>query len=558
MTARRTILVVDDNSVNRTILCKILSTQYTVIQAENGKQALEILENKQENISAVLLDLIMPVMDGYEFLKKKQNNSLISNIPVIVTTQKEGTDEEIEVLSRGASDFLTKPYNAAIIQHRLANLIKLRETVSFVYAVERDILTGLYNKEAFYEHVGAAIRNNAAEYDLICMDIENFKLINDMYGEAEGDKLLLHIAEFLCDITNPETSFLSRLFGDVFAVIVPRQSEYQTNFIDLIRSELKNYPLSFHVVMRFGIYEIDDKSLSVRAICDRARLAIQSIKGKYGKYCAYYDDKLRKQLLLEQKISGEMKEALLGNQFHVYFQPKYSLETEEMIGAEALVRWEHPTNGFMPPDKFIPLFEKNGFITEMDIYVWEKACQMLRKWIDMGLEPIPVSVNVSRVDIYNPKLPEILCGIVQKYGLEPQSLHLEITETAYTESPQQLIQMVSDLKSREFVIEMDDFGSGYSSLNMLNEVPVDLLKLDMRFLQNNTTENRSNSIINFVIRLAEGLKLSVIAEGIETKEDFSFLQSMGCTFGQGYYFAKPLSQVDFEKLLAERMQESVT
>ncbi|MEG1799339.1 MAG: EAL domain-containing protein, partial [Synergistaceae bacterium] len=257
--------------------------------------------------------------------------------------------------------------------------------------------------------------------------------------------------------------------------------------------------------------------------------------------------------LEEQNITREMKSALEAGQFVAYYQPKYDLATEEIVGAEALVRWIHPEKGIIPPDKFIPLFERNGFITYLDCHIWEEACKEIRRWIDLGHEPIPISVNLSRVDVYNPLLCEVLGALTTKYKIDPKLLELEITESAYTESTEQLICTVKKLKSMGHTVGMDDFGSGYSSLNMLNELPIDVLKLDMRFMKdaNRTNKRSSGNILNFVVGLSKWMDIPVIAEGIETKEQGMFLRGMGCSKGQGYYYSKPMPREQFEELLGK-------
>ncbi len=276
-------------------------------------------------------------------------------------------------------------------------------------------------------------------------------------------------------------------------------------------------------------------------------MACNSVKGIYDVNYAFYDDRFMENLRAEQVIIDNMKLALTDRQFIVYYQPKYDLSIEKPAGAEALVRWIHPELGFMPPNDFIPLFERNGFITDLDIYVWDTACKDMSDWIKAGHQPIPISVNVSRADIYNPNLTTILLDLIQKYDLDPQYLHLEITETAYTENSTQLIHVVNQLKSLGFIIEMDDFGSGYSSLNMLAEISIDILKLDRGFIQNEMTNEKSKGILNFVVGLAKWLKLPIVAEGVETKEQIQSLKVLGCEYVQGYYYAKPMPKEDFEK-----------
>ena len=242
-----------------------------------------------------------------------------------------------------------------------------------------------------------------------------------------------------------------------------------------------------------------------------------------------------------------MVRALREEQFDVYFQPKYNLVTGEMAGAEALVRWYHPVKGFMSPAEFIPIFEKNGFITELDMYVWNKSCEYIAKWQRKYGKLVSLSVNVSRKDIYKQNLPEILENIVRKKGLTPEILHLEITESAYTENPEQLILIVEQLKKAGFIIEMDDFGSGYSSLNMLAELPIDILKLDMKFLQNKGEQSKNENIMSSIVALAKKINLYVIAEGVEKEKHISMLKSMKCDMVQGYYYAKPMPAEEFEK-----------
>lgn len=265
---------------------------------------------------------------------------------------------------------------------------------------------------------------------------------------------------------------------------------------------------------------------------------------------ARYDESFRERTLREQGILDGMHKGVAEKQFQVYYQPKYNLVTGEMAGAEALVRWQHPEMGFLAPMEFIPLFEKNGFITELDMYVWETACRDLRGWLDAGYPNMTMSVNVSRADIYNPNLPDILLSMVYRHGLEPRRLHLEITETAYTEDSTQLIEVVTKLKNMGFLIEMDDFGTGYSSLNMLSGLPISYLKLDKGFVQREMADGNRESILSFVFGLAGRLRLPVVAEGVETAEQAQGLKNMRCGYAQGFYYARPMPKADFERYLA--------
>ena len=551
MQLQKQILVVEDNALNREMLKIILSEQYAVLEAENGQVALDILRRQGKDISLILLDVMMPVMDGLTFLDRIKEDAELSLIPVIVMTQSEGEVDEVAALAHGATDFVPKPYRPQVILHRVASIINLRENAAMVNLFRYDQLTNLFSKEFFYQQVRQRLRENPdRQYSIICSNIENFKLYNDMFGTAAGDRLLQDIARVMQDMMG-DSGICGRFAADRFLCLQERdrEKEDRDSFGDSkleISSTVKN------LVMRWGIYEVVDRSVPVEQMCDRAQLAADSIKGQYNRYFAVYDDALRGKLLREQAITDAMETALREGQFKVYLQPKYSLHDDGLAGAEALVRWIHPEWGFMSPGEFIPLFEKNGFITQLDRYVWEEVCKLLRNWREKGYAPLPVSVNVSRADVYQDDLTETLRDLVDHYGVEPSQLHLELTESAYTENPSQILDTVAQLRQQGFIIEMDDFGSGYSSLNMLNQMKLDILKLDMKFIQSETAKPVEQGILRFIVSLARWLNLSVVAEGVETREQLERLREIGCDYVQGYFFAKPMPEEEFEALLRKQ------
>lgn len=551
MLLRKKILVVEDNELNRSLLCEILTSDYDVLEAENGQEALEVLKQYGEEISLILLDIIMPVMDGYTFMAIAKSEPLYSCIPIIVTTQNDGESDEIAALSHGATDFVAKPYRPQIILHRVASIINLRETAAMINMLQYDQLTGLNSKAFFYQQARALLKSNPdRKYELIGSDVENFKLINDVFGTQAGDRLLCGIA----DVYREKIAvggICGRINADKFVCIRECSDSYKDEMFAEANEYINNLFDIKNIDIKWGIYTVDKQDISVEQMCDRVMLAACNIKGKYGKYFARYDDNLRNKMLKEQAITNSMEKALAEEQFQVYMQPKYRIKDEKLIGAEALVRWNHPEWGFQSPDEFIQLFEKNGFITKLDQFVWDKTCEVLHKWDDKGYQKIAVSVNVSRADIYNTDIKDILIKTVEKYNIPPSRLHLEITESAYTETMGQIIETVDSLRKSGFIIEMDDFGSGYSSLNMLNEMPIDILKLDMKFIRNETAKPRANGILQFIINLARWLNLSVVAEGVETKEQLDRLNEIGCDYVQGYYFSKPITCEEFEILLAE-------
>lgn len=549
MMNKKTLLVVDDNPVNRKILVNLFNGEYTIIEAENGVQAIEVLKKSAEDISLILLDIIMPVMNGYEFLEVIKEDVRFSQIPVIVETSSESQQDEVKSLAAGASDFITKPYSPEVVRHRVSSIIRLRESAATINMLERDLLTGLYTKEFFYRYVRKTIDDHPEKkYDILFSDIEQFKLINERYGTKRGDAVLCQIASDYTNVVHA-LGLCSRIDSDKFAMLIEHGENYYPDEIaDGLKKWQKNFPVP-NLTVKFGVYRDVDRKLPVSAMCDRAIFALNSIKGKYGKFVAEYDDALRVRLLREQKIIEDMEAAVEQGQFVIHYQPKHDIQAEVLAGAEALVRWEHPEFGMLSPGEFIPLFEKNGFITKLDYYVWEQVCRTIRDWKDNNLPVVPVSVNVSRADFEAPKLVERIKELVDQYELEPSLLHLEVTETAYTNNPILVVNAVKRLRLLGFKIEMDDFGSGYSSLNMLSELPVDVLKLDMRFIQQGSVQRKS--ILSFIIALAKWLDLGTVAEGVETEEQIEILKGMGCQYVQGYFFAKPMCRQAFDAYILQ-------
>ena len=548
---QRQVLIVEDNALNREILREILSTQYRVLEAENGQEALDVLQTHGDDVALILLDVMMPVMDGYTFLDRIRDDNVLSRIPVIVTTQSDNEEDELVALSHGATDYVPKPYRPRVILHRAASLIKLRETSAMVDQFMFDSLTGLYSREYFFKKVRDVLAEHPeTEYTLVCSNIENFKLFNDAYGNAEGDRLLREGADIARKMLG-DLGFAGLYAADRFLCLVQRDLEmFDREQFGHFNIEIS--PLMRSVVMRWGIYNIIDRSIPIELMCDRAMLAANSIKGQYNHYFAVYDEKLRDKLLREKAITDSMEAALADGQFTVYLQPKYSLTGECLAGAEALVRWIHPQFGFMSPGEFIPLFERNGFISRLDQYVWEQVCALLRSWQDRGLPPLPVSVNISRADVLRMNLTQTLRELITTYGIDPACLHLEITESAYAENSVPIISAVDELRALGFVVEMDDFGSGYSSLNTLSRMRLDILKLDMKFIQSEIAKPAAQSLLGDIVSMAHRLSLSVVAEGIETRDQVLRLQAIGCDYAQGYYFSRPLPIPEFEALRASQ------
>lgn len=411
-----------------------------------------------------------------------------------------------------------------------------------------DQLTGIFNKEAFYLRAAQLLQDNPdEEYLIVCSDIYKFKLVNDIFGTDTGNQMLQTIARVIEEHCDDKDAY-GRLGNDRFGLLMPKRRYDESLFINAPAEVARidgreSYPLTIYV----GVYEVEDRNMPIYAMCDRAQMAIDSIKGDYEKRVAHYDDRLRKGAVKEQELIADFAHAFEKNELKIYLQPQISANGQ-VNGAEALVRWIHTTKGLMLPGEFIPIFEKNGLISRLDKYVWELACKQLRKWKDEGNEDTYISVNISPEDFYFMNIYKEFTGLVEKYDINPRNLKLEITESAIMMNLPRQLELIKMLREASFIVEMDDFGSGYSSLNMLKEIQVDVLKLDMAFLKRSENEERSKIILQTIIEMSKLLEMPVIMEGVETQEQVDFLTGIGCDMFQGFFFAKPMEVEKFEEL----------
>lgn len=412
-----------------------------------------------------------------------------------------------------------------------------------------DAATGLLGKEAFFDEAAAYLRHSGArDVSIVCFDVDHFKLFNDLHGLDCGDELLRYLGRALALRFSPDGAQpLARLAADTFALCATgiRPERVERILVD-ISSECPN---GIDAIVRAGVYRIEDPASPVSIMCDRAVIALRTVKGSYFDRVALYDPGMREALVLEREVVAGVESALREDRIELFLQPKCNIRTGKIVGAEALARWRHPERGIVAPGEFIPLIERNGLVRSLDLRVWEKTAAWIRGLIDEGVQPVPVSVNVSRADIYLVDVAAELHALVERYGIEPSLIEVEITESAYSERPDRIVAAFDELAERGFTVLMDDFGSGYSSLNMLKDINVDVLKIDMRFLDRD--DRRSKDIMESVIRMARWLDLPVIAEGVETREQVNFLSDVGCSYAQGYYYARPMEAAAFEALLTD-------
>lgn len=413
---------------------------------------------------------------------------------------------------------------------------------------ERDILTGVYNRQMFYARAKEILDENPDTlYQFIYLNIENFKLVNDLFGTEEGDRLLIHIADWIIEYAHQNKGIAGRLDSDHFILCVPSHAEQGELVVFLLQKELKNDPIDMDVTVNCGVYEAVERTKKIQLMCDRAHLASNDSKGNVLRPVTYYSDSHRERLMQVQTILNEMRIALDKKQFQIYLQPQINMESGGLIGAEALVRWVHPERGMIAPDQFIPIFEQNGFIAKLDIYMFEEVCRLQKRWKEEGREQIPISVNLSRVNFYSRTLRDQLLRLMDQYGVDPGLVELELTESAYAVDDHDIFNRLCEFQSDGFRILMDDFGSGYSALNMLKDAPVDILKLDLRFLYKSDPYQRSWQILKSIISMAKALDIPVIAEGVETLEQVEVLSRTGCYAAQGYYYSRPIDVARFEE-----------
>ncbi len=553
---KRRVLVVDDEMINCEILGNILRDRYEVDYAHDGREAFEMIKNASPQYSLVLLDLIMPKMDGFELIKVCRGSAGLKNIPIIVMTSEK--EAEVKSINLGAVDFIIKPYDMPeVILARCERIVELSEDKTIISSAEKDHLTGMYSRDFFFEYIRQIeVYNRDRLMDALIFNIDHFHLINEMYGRKTGDMILKELAQMLMNIFKDVAGIGCRTEADTFYVYCQHQFNYD-GIMKMIQDNLPELSETAKIRVRMGVYPNVDKDVEVEQWFDRAKLACDRIRGDYTKSMSTYSSELHERSLYHEKLINEIGEAINHKDLIVYYQPKYGIQGDKPVlkSAEALIRWKHPENGMISPGDFVPLFEGNGLIQKLDNYVWEEAARQIRKWKEKYGRTIPVSVNVSRIDIYDPELENKLLKILEINDLTSEELLLEITESAYADNAKALTDVVESLRNKGFMIEMDDFGSGYSSLNMLTTITVDAIKIDMKFIRNMRRDDKSLRMVKLIVDIAKFLNVPTVAEGVEDEVQVEVLKKMGCDLIQGYYFSRPVPPEEFEKFIEAEMTE---
>ena len=553
---RPRVLIVEDEFVNQQILGQIIAKDFEPIYANNGQEALDILHEAPHEISLVLLDLNMPVMDGFTLMSIMNEEEILKRIPIIALTNDRSA--EIRSLQLGAQDFITKPYDMPeIVLARIRRSILLAEETDLILRTENDLLTGLTTKRYFFEYINLFDQHNPnANMDAIAINIKKFRTINALLGHRFGDKLLVSIANSLKKLMNTYEGIVSRVDSDTFFVYISSIDNYEEVITNALEEASLKVQKEGHVAFKIGINRVVDRDLSVEKRFDDALRAMRLNKDNLKTTLVVYDQKMHENELFNEKLILGFEKSLENKEFKIYLQPKMNIAGDKprLSSAEVLVRWIHPGYGIISPTVFVPLFESNGLITRLDKYIWEEAASQIKEWKEKYGITLPLSINVSRVDLFSATLMDDLMEIMHKYDLKFDELFLEVTESACVEDAKEVTKRVTALKNKGFVIEMDDFGTGYSSLHMVSSLPLDALKIDRSFVLNLLNNEKSKVMVQVILELAKLLSAKCIAEGVENEEQLKLLKEMGVEIIQGFYFSKPIPTDEFfDKYLKDNL-----
>ena len=533
------VLIVDDAPINRELLAYILQDRYQVFQAENGKQAIEMIESRERIYRLVLLDIQMPVLDGFGFLDYMKKKDLLHNLPVIVISGDSSDASILYAYKLGAVDFFSKPFSPEIVLNRVHNILSLYEHDY------KDDLPGGYNRTGFIRMAENVLYNakKKSDYALMFFDIKNFKATNELFGIDGGDNILRDFYWRIGKIWNPSVS--ARLDTDHFVCLLP-QSHIN---LDTLSQDLKlNVQLGGRAMKLYGycgIYYVEDDDVSVTSMIDRAKLAEESILSDHMQPYVVFDDSMRRKYVNQMELMGEYESAIANDEFKVYYQPVVEASSGNLISAEALVRWIHPQRGMVSPADFIPALENGGHISKLDWFITNRVAELSRERHQAGEPVVPVSVNLSWMDFYDEDMMQGLVELLGSDRVRVGDIRLEITETSYAALESDREGILEQLRKLGSPILLDDFGSGFSSFGMLKRYNFDILKLDMTFTRQIETSPKTCTIITGIIQMVHHLGIKVIAEGAETEAQVKFLRDNGCDYIQGYYFSKPLPEEDF-------------
>lgn len=572
------ILVIEDDSNVRSLILKLLQAEgFDAISAEDGRVGIKLATIHEPDL--IICDIMMPECDGYEVLSQIRHNSTTATIPFIFLSAKSERDDLRQGMDLGADDYLTKPFKRAELLGAVSARLAKQASLTQPYVTEmkraaqtlsqlayRDPLTNLPNRillhHQFHEAIAQAMRTDqtatartSPQVAVFCINLNRFKAINTNLGYANGDLLLRLVAERLEQSAETYRGTAARLGGDEFSLLlnnVTDKEQAATTAKNVLKTLTEPYNLEGHYVqmqVSIGIALYPSDSENPDRLLNQADTAMRHVKAKGSGGYQFYAHEMDAIATERQQMESKLNEGLKHQEFLLYYQPQVNLITGRIIGAEALLRWNHPELGLISPDKFIAIAEETGLIIPIGEWVLQTACAQAKAWQSSKQLPIEISVNLSARQFRQENLVETIAETLQKTGLKPESLVLELTETSVMENVESTIQTLKELKERGVRISIDDFGTGYSSLNYLKRFPIDKLKIDQSFVREITTDPNDAAIAKAIIAMAQSLQLKVIAEGVETEAQSSFLRQSGCHAMQGYLFSPPVPPTTFEKLL---------
>lgn len=590
--SKNTILIVDDERFFCNLLEHILEDEYQVIIATGGLDALEIIDN--QSIDLVLLDIIMPGIDGYKVCERIKETDLFCKLPIIFLTVKNETEDEIKGFSLGAVDYITKPISPPVVKARVATHLalskaneKLRQhtyeleqlvskrTVELTreiaekqkvyeklhYLANYDQLTTLPNRNLFNERLAYAFKlakRNKTSFSLLLIDLDRFKLVNDSLGHHVGDLLLEQVGQRLSACLRGVDT-VARLGGDEFTVTLTDLHLQQDaaivaeKIIMEISKPFEIHGQAIHIGSSIGITSYPEDTDELNTMLKNADMAMYEVKNKGKNGYAFFSPEMTKHASQRMELEKDLYQALLDNQLYLEYQLITNIQDKSISGVETLLRWKHPKFGQVSPEKIISIAEESDLVLMIGKWVIETACEQLQQWIKLGYVTLHMAINMSTSQ-FNSKhdCVSLLKEQVQKYQFPNNAIQLEITESLLLEDSRAIMETLSQLKELGILLSIDDFGTGYSSLSYLRRFPIDLLKIDQSFIQGINVGSGDDTLVKAIIAMGHSLNLKVVAEGVETREQLSFIHDHGCEFAQGYYFSKPVSAVEVDAILKEK------
>ena len=545
----------DENHNDQEFLISSLDKdKYSFIRTSNIIDGYKMLVKNKGIINLVILDIATNPEDGLKLLSSKQKHDELKVIPIIIVTKHKHL--EVECLSLGASDFIVKPFESKeVIEARIENILALHRKNLIIKKTREDELTGLLNTDSFILYASELLHNDS-NYDMIAVRLSNYSILSELYPREKCYGLIKGMASVLLKIAATNGGFAARSHADLFYLIIPSEEEYEWIIQDIRKIIITDELKELKTKVKLGIYQKINKKLTINALIQIAMNTCISILNIETESIAFYDEIQHKQELFNQELINDFEDAIKRKEFEVYLQPKFNIQGDKPVldNAEALVRWNSPRFGFVSPADFIPLFENNGLIEELDRYVFSEAVSLLHDLIHTFKDKAPhISINFSRIDFYDPLLIDKMKSVLEQYDVPLNMISLEITESSYTKDGGQLIGKINELRKEGFKIEIDDFGSGYSTLNMLTEIPFDVLKIDMVFMKNFHTSQGTKPIIKAIVDIARSLGVKVVVEGVESKTQYDFLKKLKIDYVQGFYLSKPLPYSGFKKLLDKEL-----